>query len=473
MPLELTWNTPQPPPKKNKPFPGPSLLRRYRQQLVPDWVTHDVFTRCQCRTLDKYVDMAKDLAQAVSVAFHDATSVVQSLPAEHDVLVAQTFDFTVLHRWVPAAEATELARACVAGLSSAAAKIEDAAVKVLAEVARGSRTITGDEGRALQTKLSFASQAPGATQRHLIAVLTVHKPVGEQSDEELLELHGKVAQALEELQKPEEAGQELVPWWRGQAMKDAELQKYLETLLRELSGTLLSRVTAIAKELEKPFIEAFEFVRDLPDMEKEEDSYMLRLAPDKSKNGLSALVCNLRNVISRLDRMKEAVTRCVPKADEVFSVALIATCKGACAEAAKCLCRGTDTAAPWEIEEGSAAYKELLRCAELRHSVLESHIAMGVLLTLDKAGGSGGECKIPKLQEQFTSCLTRARETLKILSKDSRVVVPPGMESRLAKIAHAEQETAPQPQHPFPVFMAPKAKAKAAAKGCRVQRGRR
>ena len=82
---------------------------------------------------------------------------MQSSPAEHEVLAAQLFDFKVLHRWVPPAEVEEVASACRAGLASAAAKIQAAAVEMLAEVVRGSRRVTADEVVSLQRQLSFAS----------------------------------------------------------------------------------------------------------------------------------------------------------------------------------------------------------------------------------------------------------------------------------------------------------------------------
>ena len=243
-------------------MPRPPPLCRYHQQLVPDWVRHRVLTQhYKFNTLLNFEEIAKSLAQVISVAFQETTS--QSLPAEHDVLAAQSFDFTVLHRWVPVAEATELARACKAGLSSAATRLKEAAVKVLAEVARGSRHITGEEGRALQAKLSIVAKSRGATQRHLVEVLTVDKPVVDLSDEELIELHGKVAQVLAELQRPEEGGQEPVPWWRCVTMKEAGLQMYIESLLEKASGAVLRKVSVTAIELEKAFARASAYVPGL------------------------------------------------------------------------------------------------------------------------------------------------------------------------------------------------------------------
>ncbi len=101
---------------------------------------------------------------------------------------------------------------------------------------------------------------------------------------------------------------------------------------------------------------------------------------------------------------------------------------------------------------------------------------------MDKARGSGGE-SIPKWQEQFTSCFTRACTIRKFLVQDSKVVIHPGMVAQLERMGQVtEAATAgdePQPpQNLLPVFTAPKAKAKAAAekaaaKSSRARWGRR
>ncbi len=338
---------------RGAPGPPPPPCR-YHQQLAPEWVRHRVLThQYTFHSLLDFEEIAKSLAQVISVAFQETTSVLQSLPAEHDVLVAQTFDFTVLHRWVPVAEAMELARARKAGLSVAATRIEEAAVKVLAEVVCGSRHITGDEGRALQAKLSIVAKSRGATQRHLVEVLTVDKPVMDLSDEELIELHGKVVQVLAELQKPEEGGQEPVPWWRCVTMQEAGLQMHFESLLEQVSGAVLSKVSVTANELEKAFVFASAFVRDLPDMDEEVDAYMSMLATGKDR--LNEWLVNLRHLGCLLDSLKEALPQCVAKADAISSEVLLSTCKRACAEAARCLHPGAERVAPWGIPEGMAA----------------------------------------------------------------------------------------------------------------------
>ncbi len=385
-------------------------------------------------SLLNFEEIAKSLAQVVSVAFQETTSVLQSLPAEHDVLVAQTFDFTVLHRWVPVAEATELARACKAGLPFAATRLKEAAVKVLAEVVRGSRHITGDEGRALQAKLSIVAESRGSTQRHLIEGLTVDKPVVDLSDEELIELHGKVVQVLAELQKPEEGGQEPVPWWRCVTMQEAGLQMHFESLLEQVSSAVLSKVSVTANQLEQAFARAAAFVRDLPDMDAEVEGYMSIVATGKDR--LNEWLVNLRHLGRLLDSLKEAMPQRVAKADAVSSEALLSTCKRARAEAARCLRPGAERAAPWGITEGMAAYMELRRCAGLCQVVLVSHLCMAAVITLGRARASGGgEFDFSKLEQQFTSCLTRARATHEHLVQDGTVVIHPGMTTLLARMA--------------------------------------
>ncbi len=332
----------------------------------------------------------------VWVAMHDCQAVVQSSPAEHEVLAAQLCDFKVLHRWAPPAEAAGLASACRAGLASAAAKIQAAAVKILAEVVRGIRRISAADGRSLQRTLGSASmsRSRGATQRHLIEALCAPEAtMTDLSDEKLTELHGKLAKVVEELQEPEEGGQEPLPWWRDATMADAGLEQYLVSRLTEVSDAVLSRVSEAREKLVQAFVLASEFVRGLPDMDQEVDAYLSRLRP--CKNTLSERIGILRNLILRLDHLKVAVAKCVPKLDAVSSEALLSACKEACAEAAGCLRPGTESAAPGDIIEpiaaGNAAFVELHRSAQLCQLVLEGHLCMAAAITFHSALGPGCE----------------------------------------------------------------------------------
>ncbi len=414
-----------------------SFLSRYHNTLAPDWVVHPVLAKCSI--LEKYNDIVTHLVAVISVAMHDCQAVVQPSPAQHEVLAAQLFDFKVLHRWVPPAEAAGLASACRAGLASAAAKIQAAAVKILAEVVRGIRRISAADGRSLQRTLGSASmsRSRGATQRHLIEALCAPEAtMTDLSDEKLTELHGKFAKVVEELQKPEEGVQEPLPWWRCATMADAGLEQYLVSRLTEVSDAVLLRVSEVREKLVQAFILASEFVRGLPDMDQEVDAYLSRLRP--CKNTLSEWIGILRNLILRLDHLKVAVAKCVPKLDAVSSEALLSACKEACAEAAGCLRRGTESAAPLDITDGMAAFSELHRSAQLCQLVLEGHLCMAAAITFHSALGPG--CEHDKRKKcQFTGCITRARATRKLLAEAGNVVLHPGFEQKLKEITKSAE----------------------------------
>ena len=257
------------------------------------------------------------------------------------------------------------------------------------------------------------------------------------SDEKLTELHGKFAKVVEELQKPEEGVQEPLPWWRYATMADAGLEQYLVSRLTEVSDAVLLRVSEAREKLVQTFILASEFVRGLPDMDQEVDAYLSRLRP--CKNTLSERIGILRNLILRLDHLKVAVAKCVPKLDAVSSEALLSACKGACAEAAGCLGPGTASAAPWGITHGNAALAELRRSAELCQLVLEGHVYMAASILFHRAKLGASACD-PKKRQEFTRCITRARATHKLLAEAG--VVLPGMDKQLKQMGDAANANA-------------------------------
>ncbi len=212
----------------------------------------------------------------------------------------------------------------MAGLSSAAAKIEDAAVKVPAEAVRGSRHITGDKDRALQAKLSIVAKSRGATQRHLVEVLTVDKPVVDLSDEELMDSSSSTGswRMSWQCRSPTRAARSLS---HGGAVRleEAGLQMYFESLLEQVSGPVLSKVNVTANQVEKAFVVASAFVRDLPEVDEEVDAYMSMLATGKDQ--LNEWLVNFRHLGCLLDSLKEAMPQCVAKADAVSSEALLST----------------------------------------------------------------------------------------------------------------------------------------------------
>ncbi len=391
----------------------------------------------KCSSLEKYNDIVTNFVTVLSVT--------EALPADcevstTDLIRAQSFDFKVLHRWVPLAEVEELASACRAGLASAAAKMKAAAIKILAEVVRGVRHISAADGRSLQRTLGSASMSHsrGATQRHLIEVLCAPEAtMTDLSDEKLTELHGKLAKVVEELQEPEEGGQEPLPWWRDATMADAGLEQYLVKRLTEVSDAVLSRVSEAREKLVQAFVLASEFVRGLPDMDQEVESYVLRLGPCRTK--LSEWIGHFRDLVCRLDSLKEAWAQCVPKLDAVSSEALLSACQGACAEAAGCLCPGTASAAPWGITHGNAALAELRRSAELCQLVLEGHVYMAASILFHRAKLGASACD-PKKRQEFTRCITRARATHKLLAEAG--VVLPGMDKQLKQMGDAANANA-------------------------------
>ncbi len=402
-----------------------SFLSRYHDKLAPDWVRHPVLGKCS--SLEKYNDSATCLVAAISVAMHNCQAVVQSSPAEHEVLAAQSFDFKVLHRWVPPALVEEVASACRAGLASAAAKIQAAAVEMLAEVVRGSRRVTADEVVSLQRQLSSAStsQAGGATQRHLIEVLCEPDIPEDVPDEKLIELHGKVAQVLKELSKPKEGGQELDHWWCRKALWDAGLQEHLAALVEKFSGAVVRQVNKVANGLWETLAFVQEFVQVLPDMDQEVEAYMKKVCPCKKQ--LSSWIGDLKSTGTRFDHLKEALAECLPKADTESVEALLASCEGACTLAAGCLRRGTESAAPWDTRDGMAACSKLRHSAELCQMVLEGHLLMAAIITYSRDGS--GCAHDPQKRQQFTSCVTGARTVHQRLAEAGHEV--PGMQAQL------------------------------------------
>ncbi len=358
---------------------------------------------------------------------HNCQAVVQSSPAEREVLAAQSFDFKVLHRWAPPAEVEELAHECRARLSSAAARLEDVAVEMLAEVVRGSRRVTADEVVSLQRQLSSAStsHSGGATQRHLIEVICQPDIPADVSDEKLIELHGKVAQVLKELSKPEEGGQELDHWWCCTALWDAGLQKRLEGLVEKFSGAVVSQVNKVANGLWETLAFVQEFVQVLPDMDQEVEAYMKKVCPCKKQ--LSSWIGDLTSTGTRFDHLKVALAECLPKADAESVEALLASCEEACTVAAGCLHRGAESAAPWDITDGMAAFSKLRRSAELCQMVFEGHLLMAAIITYIR-DGSGCEHD-PKKRQQFTNVVTMARTVHKLFAEAGHVV--PGMQAQL------------------------------------------
>ncbi len=390
-----------------------------RYNLATDWVQHRILAKCS--SLEKHNDIVTDFVKVLQIT----QTAMQALPA--DLIRAQSFDFKVLHRWVPPAEVEELAHECRARLSSAAARIEEAAVEMLAEVVRGSRRVTADEVVSLQRQLSSAStsHSGGATQRHLIEVICQPDVPADVSDEKLIELHGKVAQVLKELSKPEEGGQELDHWWCRKALWDAGLQEHLAGLVEKFSGAVVSQVNKVANNLWETLAFVHGFVEVLPDMDQEVEAYMLKVCPCKKQ--LSAWTGEFQSIGTRLDHLKEALAQCVPKADKESVEALVASCEGACTVAAGCLRRGTESAAPWDITDGMAAFSKLLHSAELCQMVLQGHLLMAAIITYVK-DGSGCEHD-PKKRQQFTNCVTGARTVHKRLAEAGHEV--PGMQAQL------------------------------------------
>ncbi len=91
---------------------------------------------------------------------------------------------------------------------------------------------------------------------------------------------------------------------------------------------------------------------------------------------------------------------------------------------------------------------ELRRCAGLCQVVLEGHLCMAAVITLDRDRGSGSESDFPKFEERFASCLTRARAMREHLVRDGTVVIPSGMAMQLARAAKVV-EVGPQSWIPF------------------------